>query len=78
MKILYFDKSGFDNLESTVTVNIIECGDGVCEGSETPDSCSADCQVAPPSTDTVADDTGTAEEQTAEEAQAGRVRQRCA
>ncbi len=40
-----------NNLKNTLTVRVIACGDNVCEGSETTDSCPADCQstLAPPS-----------------------------
>lgn len=40
---VYFDKSGFNRVEGTVKVGIVSCGDGVCEGGETSDSCSSDC-----------------------------------
>ena len=40
---VYFDKSGFNRVEGNVKVGVVSCGDGVCEGSENSDSCSADC-----------------------------------
>jgi hypothetical protein len=50
---VYFDSSGFNKNDASVTVRTITCGDGVCEGSETTDSCVQDCPapaVQPPST----------------------------
>lgn len=38
-----------DNIKSTLTVRVITCGDGLCEGDEDSDKCEADCpKPAPP------------------------------
>jgi hypothetical protein len=45
---VWFDPSGFNRDTKTVTVAPVICGDGICEGDESPDSCPADCKVTPP------------------------------
>ena len=41
--------ANMDNLKKTLTVRVITCGDGVCEGGENSDNCEADCpKPAPP------------------------------
>lgn len=46
---VYFDSSGQGRSQGSVTVRKITCGDGVCEGSESTQTCVADCPApAPP------------------------------
>lgn len=41
--------ANIDNIKSTLTVRVITCGDGFCEGDENSDNCEADCpKPAPP------------------------------
>ncbi len=40
---IYFDSTGQGKASNSVTVRTITCGDGVCEGGENTNSCSADC-----------------------------------
>lgn len=41
--------ANINNIKSTLTVRVITCGDGVCEGDENSDNCEADCpKPAPP------------------------------
>lgn len=41
--------ANIDNIKSTLTVRVITCGDGVCEGDENSDNCESDCpKPAPP------------------------------
>jgi len=35
--------ANIDNIKSTLTVRVITCGDGYCEGDENSDNCEADC-----------------------------------
>lgn len=35
--------ANIDNIKSTLTVRVISCGDGYCEGDENSDNCEADC-----------------------------------
>ncbi|MEK6891760.1 MAG: hypothetical protein AABX25_01120, partial [Nanoarchaeota archaeon] len=44
-KVVWFDPSGQGSESSTptLTVAVIRCGDGVCEGSENSDNCVQDC-----------------------------------
>ena len=50
-KVVWFDPSGqgIESSTPTLTVAVIRCGDGVCEGSENSDNCAQDCPkpVAP-------------------------------
>ena len=41
--------ANIDNIKSTLTVRVITCGDGFCEGDENSDNCESDCpKPAPP------------------------------
>ncbi|MEK6945979.1 MAG: hypothetical protein AABX32_00060 [Nanoarchaeota archaeon] len=44
-KVVWFDPSGqgIESSTPTLTVAVIRCGDGVCEGSENSDNCAQDC-----------------------------------
>jgi hypothetical protein len=43
--------ANMNNLKKTLTVRVITCGDGVCEGAENSDNCAADCpKPTPPPT----------------------------
>ena len=59
---VYFDSTGQSRSQGSVTVRVISCGDGVCEGDENSDSCSEDCQAPAPPADTTPAESDTPEE----------------
>ena len=44
-KVVWFDPSGqgTESASPTLTVAVIRCGDGICEGNENSDNCEQDC-----------------------------------
>jgi len=42
---VWFDRSGQNRDVSTVTVRVITCGDGHCEGDESHESCPGECPL---------------------------------
>lgn len=51
--------ANIDNIKSTLTVRVITCGDGVCEGGENSDTCESDCpKPAPPPEPVVEEEKG--------------------
>ncbi len=40
--------ANINNIKSTLTVRVITCGDGVCEGDENSDNCEGDCPKPAP------------------------------
>ena len=49
-KVVWFDPSGqgAESSAPTLTVAVIRCGDGICEGSENSDNCVQDCPKPAP------------------------------
>jgi len=50
--------ANIDNIKSTLTVRVITCGDGYCEGGENSDTCESDCPKPAPAAEPVVEEKG--------------------
>jgi hypothetical protein len=73
--LVFFDRSGQGSVAGqTLRVAAITCGDGICEGAETSDTCVADCpKPAEPTTPTTPSTPAEPEPTTAKKSPAGLI-----
>jgi hypothetical protein len=73
--LVFFDRSGQGSVAGqTLRVAAITCGDGICEGAETSDTCVADCpKPAEPTTPTTPTTPAEPEPTTAKKSPAGLI-----